>query len=1030
MGEKLCENGAASECQGGRETGGPRENPVTSDIVRHDCHLRKSGSGPAGGKNPVRFGGRRARTGRRVNAGASWQLYHGMSGMPHFRLSISSASVSATLAHHHQRSLETAWFTCRIATPLYAKHTFLAFCTHFLVPTYPHHTSLLLNTFWNILKLDSSNARLKMSSSLKIKLALLRNAAIFPNDPGNSSQLIHSPGNLQSNVEWRLFSAKKVPRLVALQSTLVQNLFRRRKISTLSYLRCLLANHRGLGGENTQVNDSVQLAAANEKIDLKRVYTEVTFAIGSEFTMHALDYSDPIADLQGNKKRIPCCQTQHDGNCTRVQSLARRCDGALGACVNVDLITRLLLRLKRITLTQSSPSTVTAGNQCAVGIGISVHATVDSSLQVIRLANFSGPYSLMTSQRTRWIVKPVMSVATRQSERSQRTTSLADVHNKESAACVFSVFFVRNLTRLESLSAPFIPAIWHARLQELTGERGSTILLSGAAILLESVAREKKTRRPAASSGAIPTCENTGATSPEIEYLPTKPPRPRVITGVHEVPVYETLIHVDAIKNPSVVMSRQVPTRFVTWRCCVPPCYGNLRPALHARSQFVLDWKPSGARLRNKIVIQNRLKHAHVPGVVTFPEMNSRNSCGLFYSSLAVYPTAVEHSTSSAAALCGWVHELNGSIRASSFQAGVQTCLLRPLWRPGASKAANCRLGGVQGCQLPSRGFTVQFRLPPKARYVRKQTVHYYNADPARERERERERPPQHRPPRWNAASYSLLTVNRVSRAYSFTFHMLQNRRDHGGCCICPEGITNEGLFKKYLIYRRQHLRAKTVHYCRVNPVRKREREKEGEKERERKKERKRERKERKRERKKEKKRERKRERERRRERERERKKERKERKRVRKERKREKEGEKEREKEGEKERERRRRERERENEGEKERPTTRKQKHKIGRSKDNSLQISVLYLVKCSAARKDGSGENWNFFQLLEEFFKRRGGVKLLAAARHISFRSAYCLEANVSCLFVGGLLPGWSASQTDVGTTKNATDAMRRAI
>ncbi|KAJ8896073.1 hypothetical protein PR048_001415 [Dryococelus australis] len=48
------------------------------------------------------------------------------------------------------------------------------------------------------------------------------------------------------------------------------------------------------------------LALGNDdKIDFKHVYTEVTFAIGSELIMHALGNSQPIADLQGNKKRIP-----------------------------------------------------------------------------------------------------------------------------------------------------------------------------------------------------------------------------------------------------------------------------------------------------------------------------------------------------------------------------------------------------------------------------------------------------------------------------------------------------------------------------------------------------------------------------------------------------------------------------------------------------------------------------------------------------------------------------------------------------
>ncbi|KAJ8877747.1 hypothetical protein PR048_022202 [Dryococelus australis] len=38
-----------------------------------------------------------------------------------------------------------------------------------------------------------------------------------------------------------------------------------------------------------------------DKIGVQHVYTDVTFAIGSQFIKHALDGSEPIADLQGNK---------------------------------------------------------------------------------------------------------------------------------------------------------------------------------------------------------------------------------------------------------------------------------------------------------------------------------------------------------------------------------------------------------------------------------------------------------------------------------------------------------------------------------------------------------------------------------------------------------------------------------------------------------------------------------------------------------------------------------------------------------
>ncbi|KAJ8873696.1 hypothetical protein PR048_024528 [Dryococelus australis] len=42
-----------------------------------------------------------------------------------------------------------------------------------------------------------------------------------------------------------------------------------------------------------------------DKIDFRCMHTEVTSPIGSEFIMHALDDSEPIAILQGTKKRIP-----------------------------------------------------------------------------------------------------------------------------------------------------------------------------------------------------------------------------------------------------------------------------------------------------------------------------------------------------------------------------------------------------------------------------------------------------------------------------------------------------------------------------------------------------------------------------------------------------------------------------------------------------------------------------------------------------------------------------------------------------
>ncbi|KAJ8877673.1 hypothetical protein PR048_022128 [Dryococelus australis] len=46
----------------------------------------------------------------------------------------------------------------------------------------------------------------------------------------------------------------------------------------------------------------------NDKIDVQHVYTEVTFAIGSQFNRNTQEDSEPIADLQRKEHRVPYCQ--------------------------------------------------------------------------------------------------------------------------------------------------------------------------------------------------------------------------------------------------------------------------------------------------------------------------------------------------------------------------------------------------------------------------------------------------------------------------------------------------------------------------------------------------------------------------------------------------------------------------------------------------------------------------------------------------------------------------------------------------
>ncbi|KAJ8877959.1 hypothetical protein PR048_022422 [Dryococelus australis] len=103
-----------------------------------------------------------------------------------------------------------------------------------------------------------------------------------------------------------------------------------------------------------------------DEIDVQHVYTEVTFAIGSQLIRNALDDSEPIADLQMNKHRVPYClvwsntgyslgqqpmNTQlrllYTGLWRIAYSPARSGDGAFAACAKVALIAPALLVLKR-----------------------------------------------------------------------------------------------------------------------------------------------------------------------------------------------------------------------------------------------------------------------------------------------------------------------------------------------------------------------------------------------------------------------------------------------------------------------------------------------------------------------------------------------------------------------------------------------------------------------------------------------------------------------------------------------------------
>ncbi|KAJ8878606.1 hypothetical protein PR048_019187 [Dryococelus australis] len=59
-------------------------------------------------------------------------------------------------------------------------------------------------------------------------------------------------------------------------------------------------------------------------IDVKHIYSDVAFAIGTQLIRHVMDDSEPIADLQGNKQRMPYCQVWCNTGYSLEQQLMNR----------------------------------------------------------------------------------------------------------------------------------------------------------------------------------------------------------------------------------------------------------------------------------------------------------------------------------------------------------------------------------------------------------------------------------------------------------------------------------------------------------------------------------------------------------------------------------------------------------------------------------------------------------------------------------------------------------------------------------
>ncbi|KAJ8867797.1 hypothetical protein PR048_031602 [Dryococelus australis] len=112
-----------------------------------------------------------------------------------------------------------------------------------------------------------------------------------------------------------------------------------------------------------------QLANADDredKINAKHVYTEVAFAIGPQFIRHSLDDSEPIADLQGNKERVPYRQVWNNTGCLwgrLMEAIDRRndCTPIIALRVEENYVRAVITSAFRQLHTLQGLGTVTSG---------------------------------------------------------------------------------------------------------------------------------------------------------------------------------------------------------------------------------------------------------------------------------------------------------------------------------------------------------------------------------------------------------------------------------------------------------------------------------------------------------------------------------------------------------------------------------------------------------------------------------------------------------------------------------------------
>ncbi|KAJ8872208.1 hypothetical protein PR048_025810 [Dryococelus australis] len=171
---------------------------------------------------------------------------------------------------------------------------------------------------------------------------------------------------------------------------------------------------------------------------------------------------------------------------------------------------------------QLLPSFVTADNQCAVDIDMSVHTTVESTRKLIGLANFTANSPPPPRQFT-ILSHPISDLPDARANGFRNLDTVADLHCAPEATPLIasrgSEIFREKIYRQDTVQSTVVLSSFldwpnHALRGEVRMEQRRNERAGGGREL------PKKTRQPMASSVTIPTCRNPSR-------LTAQPPQPR-----------------------------------------------------------------------------------------------------------------------------------------------------------------------------------------------------------------------------------------------------------------------------------------------------------------------------------------------------------------------------------------------------------------------------------------------------------------------------------------------------------------------